>query len=115
MSDETKTEFWRRRLSGVESPVVHFVPSKWLDVELLKEVSREVGFAFFVVDAGPVQSESALLDALAEAMNFPSYFGHNWDALLDLTRDFSWNKTKGYVLLLVNSDSLLSLAKNGFA
>jgi Barstar (barnase inhibitor) len=115
MSDETKNEFWRRHLSGVENPVVHFVPSNWLDVEVLKKVSSELGFAFFVVDAGHVQSESALLDALAEAMNFPSYFGHNWDALLDLTRDFSWNKAKGYVLLLLNADSLLSLAKNGFS
>ncbi len=115
MTDETKNKFWRRHLVGVENPLVHFVPSHCLDGEALKKASSELGFAFFLVDGGHIQSESALLDALAEAMDFPSYFGHNWDALLDLTRDFSWNKAKGYVLALSNADSLLPLANNGFS
>jgi hypothetical protein len=48
-------------------------------------------------------------------MNFPGTFGRNWDALLDLTRDLSWNKAKGYVLTLSNADSLLPLANSGFS
>ena len=35
-------------------------------------------------------TERALCRALAAALKFPSYFGENWNALLDLLRDLSW-------------------------
>lgn len=95
--------------------MVHFVPSHWLDVEALQKASSELGLAFFLLDAQHVQSVSALLGALAKAINSPSSFGHNWDAVLDLTRDLSWNKAKGYVLVLSVADSLLPLPNNGFS
>ena len=41
--------------------------------------------------------------------------GGNWDALLDWTRDLSWDKGKGYVLILANADSLLSLDNKEFS
>lgn len=31
-----------------------------------------------------IDSKQKLLDFLSEKLNFPSYFGHNWDALADL-------------------------------
>jgi hypothetical protein len=115
MSDETKRGFWHRHLAGVENPLVHFLPSNCLDVEALEKASGELGFAFFLIEARHVQSVSALIDAFAKAMNFPSSSGRNWDALLDLTRDLSWNKAQGYVLTLSNADSLLPLPNNGFS
>lgn len=115
MSDEIKNEFWRRNLVGVENPLVHFVPSRWLDVEALEKASGELGLVFFLIDARHVQSVSALMDAFARSMNFTSPFGNNWDALLDLTTDLSWIKVKGYVLILSNADSLLFLPNNGFS
>lgn len=115
MSDETKSKFWQRHLAGVQNPLVHFVPSNCLDVEVLKKASGELGLAFFLIDTRHVQSVSALMDAFARSMNFPSPFGNNWDALLDLTRDLSWSKAKGYVLILSNADSLLFLPNNGFS
>lgn len=37
-----------------------------------------------------VSDVSGLMDAVAEAMNFPKYFGENWNALSDCLRDFNW-------------------------
>jgi RNAse (barnase) inhibitor barstar len=115
MSDEAKSEFWRRHLAGVENPLVHFLPSNCLHVEVLEKASGQLGFAFFLIDTRHVQSVSVLMKELAKAMDFPNHFGHNWDALLDLTRDLSWNQAKGYVLTLSNAGSLLHLANNEFS
>ena len=40
----------------------------------------------------PITSKQELLNALAEALDFPQYFGNNWDALEDLLCDFSWRE-----------------------
>lgn len=115
MKAQSNDELWRRHLVGVENPLVHFTPSTYLDMEALKRASSELGIALFLIDARHIQSIPALMDVFAQAMDFPAYFGRNWDALLDLTRDLSWNKAKGYVLVLSNADTLLSLAGNGFS
>jgi RNAse (barnase) inhibitor barstar len=40
-----------------------------------------------VVDGREIRTKAAMLDALAKALNFPAYFGHNLDALNDLVND----------------------------
>ena len=40
-----------------------------------------------VVDGRHIRTKGAMLDALAEALDFPDYFGHNLDALNDLVND----------------------------
>jgi RNAse (barnase) inhibitor barstar len=40
-----------------------------------------------VVDGREIRTKAAMLDALATALDFPDYFGHNLDALNDLVND----------------------------
>lgn len=116
MKQESRHEFWRRHLVGVDDPLLHFLPATSLDLESLQAVSRELRFASFPMDARTIRTVSALMDAFAQAMHFPSHVGGgNWDGLLDWTRDLSWSKGEGYVLILSNADSLLSLENMGFA
>lgn len=37
--------------------------------------------------------------ALADALEFPEYFGRNWDAVEDCIRDLSWKPAPGYLLI----------------
>ncbi|MES2388088.1 MAG: barstar family protein [Bacteroidota bacterium] len=37
-----------------------------------------------------VKGKSELLNALYHQLQFPGYFGFNWDAMNDCLRDFSW-------------------------
>lgn len=40
-----------------------------------------------------------LLKNIARALDFPEWFGGNWDALEDCLTDLSWRDAEGYVLL----------------
>lgn len=46
-----------------------------------------------------IAEKQQLLRALAEQLQFPSYFGWNWDALYDLLCDFSWIQTHGIAIV----------------
>lgn len=50
------------------------------------------------VDLSKVTTKNELLDAFATALDFPSYFGRNWDALNDCLTDLSWLDARGWQL-----------------
>jgi hypothetical protein len=43
--------------------------------------------------------KDTLLRKIAAALDFPTWFGGNWDALEDCLSDLSWRKAGGHVLL----------------
>jgi RNAse (barnase) inhibitor barstar len=46
-----------------------------------------------------IRTKAELLVALADAGQFPDYFGSNWDALLDCLRDLSWIANRRVVIV----------------
>jgi RNAse (barnase) inhibitor barstar len=50
----------------------------------------------------------ALFDEVATALDFPQYFGRNWDALDECLADLSWLPAPAYVLLISDSIELLA-------
>jgi RNAse (barnase) inhibitor barstar len=71
-------------------------------------------FAFWRVDLAKVRSKSNLLAALAKALDFPDWFGHNWDALQDCLTDLSWRPAPGYVVVLENCEGLAASSPEAF-
>ncbi len=49
-------------------------------------------------------SKGEVLAAFAKALDFPDWFGRNWDALEDCLGDLSWRKADGHVLLITDFD-----------
>lgn len=50
--------------------------------------------------------KAALLERLAGALQFPQWFGGNWDALEDCLTDLSWIDARGYVLVIEDAGAL---------
>jgi hypothetical protein len=70
------------------------------------ESCKQDGLFAVAVNASAIHTEESLLSAIATAMNFPSYFGMNWDALDECLRDLSWLDPKGVLLIMEDSKAL---------
>ena len=71
----------------------------WED-EAIHEAATAAGLDFAHIDLHEVSDKAHFLTAVAGALEFPNYFGMNWDALHDCLTDLSWRPAAGYVLLL---------------
>ena len=58
------------------------------------------------IDLCGAADKQAIMERIARALEFPSWFGGNWDALEDCLTDLSWSKAGGHVLLLEGAAEL---------
>lgn len=58
------------------------------------DLARGTGLDLVRIDA-----RQNALEAIAEALQFPEWFGRNWDALEDCLGDLSWRAGTGHVLI----------------
>ena len=85
------------------------------EVEALCEHGRGAGLRCVRIDLAGFRGKTELLEAMARALEFPAWFGHNWDALADCLDDLEWLRGKGYLLLLENPAGLSAAAPKDFA
>ncbi|MBU6432913.1 MAG: barstar family protein [Nitrospirae bacterium] len=65
------------------------------------------GYALRTIKGAKCQTTDGLLTEFARALDFPDYFGHNWDALEECLADLEWLPAKGYILLITNAVQVL--------
>jgi hypothetical protein len=75
-------------------------------LEAVLAAARERGFMTIRIDLAGCTDKAALLQRIAEAMHFPDWFGHNWDAFADCLGDLSWLHAPGYVIVLDETQAL---------
>ena len=90
---------WAVLFSSYLNSGVYYVNAD-TNIGMVKKAASEHGLDFLHVDLKKVTSKADLLNKVARALNFPEYFGMNWDALSDCLMDLSWKPAAGYVLLL---------------
>ena len=52
------------------------------------------------LDVVSVELDTGVFEAMARALEFPDWFGGNWDALEDCLSDLGWRRGEGRVLLM---------------
>lgn len=65
----------------------------------LKPLAPQTRIQVFYLDGRDIFNQEIFLNQIAKAMQFPTYFGANWDALEECLRDLSWYSAQGYVLI----------------
>lgn len=70
-------------------------------------VKAPPGFALRLIQGKKCGTPSSLFGEFARTLDFPDYFGHNWDALEECLADFEWLPAKGYILLITDAHAVL--------
>lgn len=77
---------------------VHFVRNDEIKIAL-----NSMALTVLEGSIADVKTDKELFAVIASAMQFPDYFGHNWDALDECLCDMDWLPAEGYLLVLRNS------------
>jgi hypothetical protein len=101
------------RLTKTDGPWLHCVIAAPADlsnqIRALEQKSTK-RLAARVVRGRRATTKAALLDECAAALQFPLYFGENWDALHDCLGDLDWLNVEALVLIIADTSHLLARA-----
>jgi RNAse (barnase) inhibitor barstar len=92
------------------------------DVELTDDTVRglellasSLDWPCYVVDFKGCVDKAGLLERCAEALRFPSWFGHNWDAFFDCLIDLPGaRRARGCVIVLRHAGELRANSPEAF-
>jgi RNAse (barnase) inhibitor barstar len=62
------------------------------------------GYTIIEIDGEKILNKFDIFNIFSEKLQFPDYFGNNWDAFFDCIKDLSWIKNKNLIVLLKNID-----------
>ena len=82
---------------------VRSLPVAASDADLICAAAGERGYSCAQADLTGCHDRDAFLGRVAEALEFPDWFGRNWDAFFDCLTDLSWLPSGGHVLVLLNA------------
>jgi RNAse (barnase) inhibitor barstar len=109
MSDDVQLQ---AILADAAKAGVYHLPQS--DKQQLLAAAKAGGLAAFRVNLVKAGDKEQMLAAVAKALKFPDWFGHNFDALADCLADMSWKPAEGYLVLLEHCDGIHGRAEQDF-
>lgn len=76
------------------------IEHEYPDSAMLSEAAGSLGLKVFAVNCSRAKSKSAVLRAIATAVDFPEFFGGNLDALMDCLTTTVLDQKSGALILL---------------
>lgn len=98
----------------LESQNTHIFREPEFTKEEAKEFLKSKGMFLAEIDLSGITTKEEIFDRFAVALNFPSYFGRNWDALNDCLTDLTWldeDKNEGYLIWINNLQQLEQISE----
>ncbi|MEH2414393.1 MAG: barstar family protein [Nostoc sp.] len=80
--------------------------------EAVEQIAAEPGTKVFYLDGKKINSKETFLSKAAEAMQFPTYFGVNWDAFDECITDLTWFQLRDTSYCMTMLISLLKLNRH---
>lgn len=77
-------------------------------IDVIEDAVRGTRLSTTRVSLQGIEDKEGVLDALAGALAFPSWFGRSWDALEDCLSDLSWLEAAGHLVVFENFQALLT-------
>jgi len=71
-------------------------------IDQIRQSAMSCGLTFVYIDLLTVTTKEAFLQSVSKSLQFPLYFGMNWDAFQDCITDLAWFPVRGYVIWLDN-------------
>lgn len=75
--------------------------------EQLVKAANLRGLGVFLLDGEQMSSQVELFQEFKVKLQFPEYFGANWNALDECLADLDWLDRAGYLLVIESGDSVL--------
>src|SRR3954469_15044714 len=72
--------------------------------EVIEQAADAAGLKLSKINLTRIRGKAALLTHIARILEFPNWFGKNWDALHDCLSDLSRTREQGCVILLGNGN-----------
>lgn len=96
------------RFTRGTGPFIHVVPQATsgglaVRIETMATAARP-GTIVRTIDGRRCTSSAGFFTEIAAALEFPAYFGHNWDALNDCLIDMGWLPAPGYVVVMTEAE-----------
>ncbi|GIV05741.1 MAG: hypothetical protein KatS3mg016_1316 [Fimbriimonadales bacterium] len=113
-------ESFVKMLISASPPWLHLVICQYQTItEWFAYQFRDQGtfpqFVIHTLQGRRCSTKQSCLREFAKVLEFPPYFGHNWDALDECLADLAdWLPAKGYILVFLNSDQLLADSEEDF-
>lgn len=86
---------------------------KYIQKQDLDNLLNESTDKPFILEGKNMQNEESLHNEFSTKLNFPDYYGKNWDALNDCISDLSWLNTKSVRIIIDNFDDVLAEDEKG--
>ena len=93
---------------------IRVLPIAASDADVLCAAAGERGYSCAQADLAGCVDRDAIFSCIAEALEFPDWFGRNWDAFFDCLTDLSWLPSRGHVLVLLNTAEMRRDAPEAF-
>lgn len=65
------------------------------------------GFVLRLIEGRKCMSKAGLLSEFSRVLEFPPYFGRNWDAFEECLTDLEWLPAAGYLIVITDAERLL--------